>query len=145
MGGMESNVKCPECGFVSSSVLPQCEQCGYLFRLTSHSETISAPSRTARQTANSLTYWDSPTPATSDGVEDVKPFDSQNAVATVAREAGCILGSDSAAGGEPPSDPAPAAQLAPNEDATVAEKRWHNELTQRVQKFRRRRAHLRGS
>jgi uncharacterized RDD family membrane protein YckC len=144
MGGMESNVKCPECGFISSSVLPQCEQCGYLFGLASHSETISAPSKTARPTANGLTYWDVPAPALSGAVEEVKPFDSQNAVATVAREAGCILGSESDAGGEPPSDPAPAAQL-PNEDATVAEERCHNELTQRVQKFRRRRAHLRGS
>ncbi len=146
MEGIESNVKCPECGFVSSSVLPQCEQCGHRFRLAAQSETISAPSRTALQTTGSITHWDSPDPATSGAVEDVEPFDSQNAVATVAREADCILGSERTADNEPGSGAVPANRFGANEgDATVGEERWHNELTRRVQKFRRRRAHLRGS
>jgi uncharacterized RDD family membrane protein YckC len=146
MEGIESNVKCPECGFVSSSVLPQCEQCGHRFRLAPQSETISAPSRTALQTTGSITYWDSPDPATSGAVEDVEPFDSQNAVATVAREADCILGSERVADNEPGSGAVPPNRFGANEgDATVGEERWHNELTRRVQKFRRRRAHLRGS
>jgi uncharacterized RDD family membrane protein YckC len=72
-------------------------------------------------------------------------FDSQNVVATVARESDSAPGSEKAAGGEPMSDP-PTSQLAPNNaDPTVAEERWRNELTRRVQRFRRRRAHLRES
>jgi uncharacterized RDD family membrane protein YckC len=146
MGGMESNVKCPECGFVSSSVIPQCEQCGHRFPLAAHSETVSSLSRPAWQATSSRTYWESPAPATSDAVEHMEPFDSQNVVATVARESDSVPGSEKAAGGEPTSDHAPAPQLAPNNAGpTVAEERWRNELTRRVQRFRRRRAHLRES
>ena len=146
MGGMGSNVKCPECGFVSSSVLPQCERCGHRFRLAAHSETISPSSRPVRQAASSRTYWDSPAPGTSGAAEPVEAFDSQNTVATVAHESDCSPGSEKAAGGEPSSNPAPTTQLAPNDAGpTVAEARWRNELTRRVERFRRRRAHLRGS
>ena len=144
---MGSNVKCPECGFVGSAVLPQCEQCGHQFRLAPHWKASSPSSRPSRQAASSLTSSDSPLPVTPGAVEDVELFDWQNAVATVARDSDGLLGTtEKAAGGEPPSDPVPTTLLAVNDaDPTAAEERWHNELTRRVQRFRRRRAHLRGS
>jgi uncharacterized RDD family membrane protein YckC len=142
MGGIESNVKCPECGSVSSSVLPQCEQCGHRFRLAARSATVAPSSRQGRQTS-SRTYWDSPGPVASGAAEHEETLDSQNAVATVASESDAP--SEKPAGGEP-SDPAPTTQAPQNHaPLTVADERWRNELTQRVQRFRHRRAHLRGS
>ena len=143
MGGIESNVKCPECGSVSSSVLPQCEQCGHRFRLAARSATVSPSSRQVRQTS-SRTYWDSPTPVASGAAEHEETLDSQNAVATVARESEPL--SEKPAGGELSSDPAPTTRVPDSHaERTVADERWRNELTQRVQRFRHRRAHLRRS
>jgi uncharacterized RDD family membrane protein YckC len=141
---MESNVKCPECGFVSSSVPPECEQCGHRFRLASHSETLSPPSRAVGRAASSPTFWEPPTPA-SGAAEEVEAPDSQNAVATVARDGDRVPDAEKGASGEPWSDPAPAAQSLQNStDPTVTEEHWRNDLTQHVQRFRRRRANLRG-
>jgi len=36
---MKSTVKCPDCGFVGSSVLPQCQQCGHRFHHMAQPET----------------------------------------------------------------------------------------------------------
>lgn len=114
-------MKCPECGSVSSSVIPQCEQCGHRFRLAANSETPSPSSKLVQQAAGSRTHLDSAAPA-------------------------WIPVSEKAAAGEAPSDPAPTAQLPQNNlDPTATEERWRNDLTQRVQRFRSRRAHLRGS
>ena len=44
-GGIESSVKCPECGFVSSVLLDQCDKCGHRFRLPAGGETVSANHR----------------------------------------------------------------------------------------------------
>src|SRR5271167_2136082 len=112
---MESNVKCPECGSVSSSVVPQCEQCGHRFRLAANSETPSPSSRLVQQAAGSRTHLDSAAPA-------------------------WIPVSEKGVAGEASSDPAPTAQLPQNNlDPTATEERWRNELTQRVQRFRSRR------
>jgi uncharacterized RDD family membrane protein YckC len=145
MGGMESNVKCPECGFVSSSVLPHCEQCGHRFRPAAHSETVSPSSRPSRQAASSRTDRESPAPAASRAAERAEAFDSQNAV-VVAPESNGVPGSEKAVGNESASDPEPNIRVASNDaDPVVAEERCRNELTRRVEGFRRRRAHLRGS
>jgi uncharacterized RDD family membrane protein YckC len=139
-------VKCPKCGFVSSSVPPECEQCGHRFRLASHSETVSPSSRPVGRSPSSRTYGDSPAPTTSDAAEDVEAFDSQNAVATVDREGDCVPGSEKTGSGEPWPDPARATQpLQNNADPVGTEERWRDDLTRHVQRFRRRRAHLRGS
>src|SRR5215472_9949978 len=111
----ESNVKCPECGFVSSSVPSECEQCGHRFRLASHSKTASQSSRRVGRAVSSRTDWDSPTLAEAGAAEDAEASDPQNTVATVPE-------SENGAGGEPWPDPGPATQpLRNNTDPATTE------------------------
>jgi len=128
-------VKCPKCGFVSHPGLPQCKRCGRQFNTAPRKENPSliasllsssspiqkqAPSE-ASSTVNNLPFLH--TPATSISAPSLTPD------RTPAPGSAAIGG----LGADPRAPAQPATPL------------WQDELSGRVQKFRRQRARLRSN
>ncbi|MHB8655459.1 MAG: RDD family protein [Terriglobia bacterium] len=128
-------MKCPKCGFVSHPGLPQCKRCGRQFN--------TAPRKESPSLISSLLSSSSPIQkqAPSEAASTVNNLPSLNAPAT----------SISAPSLTPDRAPAPGSaaigglRADPRASAQPAIPLWQDELSGRVQKFRRQRARLRSN
>jgi uncharacterized RDD family membrane protein YckC len=119
-------VKCPKCGFVSYSGLAECKKCGHPF-----------VAGTRKKAAGGLfSFFSSP----SDGPSDPSaPVSSRSGVPVIDKPQGSAL--------EPLAGPAEARAETAAAPVPVPEgdpSTWRDELSDRVEDFRRRRARLRG-
>ncbi len=121
-------MKCPKCGFVSYSGLPQCKKCGYNFQKAAPKESsslisslLSGKSPPPQEGKSALTPsilgLNEPPPAAPEPVASAPP---------------------------PPSQELPQAELFNAPPPAPSATDWHEELSDRVEKFKQRRARLRG-
>ena len=132
-------MKCPKCGFVSYPGLPQCKKCGYRFQKAAPTESSSflsslfsgksPPPEAGPARSSSILGLSEPPPGPS-APSDIEP--SPPSLAEPVTRASPL----------PPPPKTPQAELFT--ERAPHPSNWHEELSERVEKFRQRRARLRG-
>jgi len=140
-----ATVKCPRCGFVSYAGQPQCKKCGHAFvRTTRESESSSSVSPSNRSDSRPSPVKPQEAPTASIGDVELR---NSNEASPAAPPASPILADSSSQ--NPLQAESPAQKwlgverpIVPETTRAATASNWREELSTRVQDYRRRRAKL---
>ncbi|HEV2233067.1 MAG TPA: RDD family protein [Terriglobia bacterium] len=128
-------MKCPKCGFVSHPGLPQCKRCGRQFNTAPRKENPSLISSLLSSSSPVQKQAASDPSSTVNNLPSLNKSETSISAASITPERASTPGPASIAG-------SPAIPRVPAQPATPL---WQDELSGRVQKFRRQRARLRSN